>query len=343
MAIFEQLWAIARNTYLESVRQPVVLVIISLGILLTILCNPFAGWTMQDDQRMFVDIGLSTVFVSTALLAAFIATNAISREIDNRTVLTVISKPVPRPVFVLGKYLGVSITMLVSLAVLALVFMLVEVHGTMQTVRTPYHWPVILLGGSAILTSVAVGAWMNFLYGKNFAASCITIAIPLLLLAYAASLFFDGHWVAVPARTQFEGEIWKSLGMLALATMVLNAVAIAASTRLGQVLTLTVVLGTLLLGLLSDWFFGRTAARLADEFARLGDASPSLQDRALYWTCETLASIVPNFQVFWTTDALTQKKSIPLDYALYALPYSALLVIAFLALATALFQRREVG
>ena len=122
MAIFEQLWAIARNTYLESVRQPVVLVILSIGILLTIMSNPLAGWTMQDDQRMFVDIGLSTVFISTALLAAFIATNAISREIDNRTVLTVISKPVPRPVFVVGKYIGVSITMLVSLAVLALVF-----------------------------------------------------------------------------------------------------------------------------------------------------------------------------------------------------------------------------
>ncbi|MSR40821.1 MAG: ABC transporter permease [Phycisphaerales bacterium] len=343
MATFEQLWAIARNTYLESVRQPVVLVILTLGIMLTIMSNPFAGWTMQDDQRMFVDLGLSTVFISTALLAAFIATNAISREIENRTVLTVISKPVPRPVFVVGKYIGVSITMLVSLAVLALVFMLVEVHGTMQTVRTPFHLPVLILGGSAILVSVVVGAWMNFLYGKNFAASCITIAIPLLLLAYVGSLFFDAEWASVPASTQFEGEIWKSLGLLALATMVLNAVAIAASTRLGHVLTLSVVLGTLLLGLLSDWFFGRTTARLADEFARLGDVTPPLQDRMLYWTCETLSSIVPNFQIFWTTDALTQKKSIPLDYILYAVPYSALLVIGLLALATALFQRREVG
>ncbi len=343
MAIFEQLWAIARNTYLESVRQPVVLVILSIGILLTIMSNPLAGWTMQDDQRMFVDIGLSTVFISTALLAAFIATNAISREIDNRTVLTVISKPVPRPVFVVGKYIGVSITMLVSLAVLALVFMLVEVHGTIQTVRTPFHMPVIIMGGSALLISVAVGAWMNFLYGKNFAASCILIAIPLLLIAYTGSLFFTGDWEQVAPATQFEPEIWKSLGLLALATMVLNAVAIAASTRLGQVLTLTVVLGTLLLGLLSDWFFGRTVARLTDEFARLGTITPPMGDRILYWTCETLASVVPNFQVFWMTDALTQKKAIPLEYILYAVPYSALLVIALLALAVALFQRREVG
>ena len=155
MSFFEQLLAIARNTFLESIRQPIVL-IVCVGMFFVFgLAAP----------RMFVDIGLSTVFLATTVLAAFIATNVLAREIENRTVLTVISKPVPRPVFVVGKFLGVSVAMLVALLYLGLVFMLVEVHGTLQTARDPLHIPVIVFGTGAMLVSIAVGAWMNFFYG----------------------------------------------------------------------------------------------------------------------------------------------------------------------------------
>jgi hypothetical protein len=47
--------------------------------------------------------------------------------------------------------------------------------------------------------------------------------------------------------------------------------------------------------------------------------------------------------VFWLSDALTQKKSIPLDYIAFAVPYTLAMVAALLSLASALFQRREVG
>jgi len=162
MSLLEQLFAIARNTLLESIRQPIVLVVCAAATILVVMSNPFSAWTMQDDQRMFVDIGLSTVFLSTAVLASFIATNVITREIDNRTVLTVVSKPVPRPVFVVGKFLGVSGAMVVAFLYLSLVFMLVEVHGTLQTARDPLHMPVILFGSAAVLGAVGLGAWMNY-------------------------------------------------------------------------------------------------------------------------------------------------------------------------------------
>ena len=93
MTFLEQLWAIARNTFRECVRQPVVLVVLTAGVLLIVLSIPFSGFTLMDDQRMFIDIALSTIFVAGTILAAFLATSAIAREIDNRTVLTVVSKP----------------------------------------------------------------------------------------------------------------------------------------------------------------------------------------------------------------------------------------------------------
>jgi hypothetical protein len=256
----------------------------------------------------------------------------ITREIDNRTVLTVVSKPVPRPIFVVGKFVGVSGAMLLAFAYLSLVFMLVEVHGTLQTARDPLHIPVILFGSTAIAGAVGVGAWMNFFYGRSFASWTVALAIPMLGLAYLLSLFFDAEWNSVELSRQFEPEIWKALLLMALATMVLNAVAIAASTRLGQVLTLVVVIGVFVLGLLSDWMIGRALVEAA--------ATDGGLRRMLLEGCR---AALPNFQVFWLSDALTQKKAIPGEYIAFAVPYALAVVTGLLALATALFQRREVG
>ncbi|MFM9168945.1 MAG: ABC transporter permease, partial [Phycisphaerales bacterium] len=88
MDFLTQLWAIARNTALECLRQPVVLAVMVAGTLLVVMSIPFSGFTLMDDQRMFIDLGLSTVFVCGTLLAAFLATSALSREIEVRTALT---------------------------------------------------------------------------------------------------------------------------------------------------------------------------------------------------------------------------------------------------------------
>ena len=337
MSLLEQLLAIARNTLLESIRQPIVLVVCAAATILVVMSNPFSAWTMQDDQRMFVDIGLSTVFLATAVLASFIATNVITREIDNRTVLTVVSKPVPRPVFVVGKFLGVSGAMLIAFLYLSLVFMLVEVHGTLQTARDPLHMPVIVFGTTALVGAIGLGAWMNYFYGRSFASWTIVAALPMLGLAYLLSLFFDAEWNSVELAKQFEPEIWKALFLMALATMVLNAVAIAASTRLGQVLTLVVVVGVFVTGLLSDWMLGRTLSNMALE------GTLSAGEQVKWGLLSACRAALPNFQIFWLSDALTQKKAIPGEYIAFVVPYALALVTGLLALATALFQRREVG
>jgi ABC-2 type transport system permease protein len=345
MSFLEQLLAIARNTFLESIRQPVVLVVCVAATILIVLSNPFSAWTMQDDQRMFVDIGLSTVFLSTAILASFIATNVLSREIENRTVLTVVSKPVPRPVFIVGKFLGVSLSMGLALAYLGLIFSMVEVHGTLQTVRDPLHLPVIVFGLGALIAAVLAGSWMNYFYGRSFAAWTLSLAVPFLGLAYLLCLFFDAEWNSVPLTAQFELEIWKALLLMSFATLVLNAVAIAASTRLGQVLTLTIVVGIFVLGLLSDWMLGRaltdsTAAIAAAAEAGTAVTTGQRSEWAFFAFCR---AALPNFQVFWLSDALTQKQPIPADYIGFAIPYTLALVTGLLSVATMLFQRREVG
>ena len=73
------------------------LVVLAAAVLLIVMSNPLSAFTMEDDQRMLVDMGMATVFLGGALLSAFIATSVLTREVENRTALTVISKPVGRP------------------------------------------------------------------------------------------------------------------------------------------------------------------------------------------------------------------------------------------------------
>lgn len=358
MTAFEQLLAIARNTLFESIRQPIVLVVAGIATLLIILSNPLAAYTLEDDQRMFVDIALSTIFIASTVVAAFIATNVLSREIDNKTVLTVVSKPVARPTFVVGKYLGVVLSLLLVVLYLSFAFMLVEMHGVLKTVRTPIHQPVLVFGTLAALFGVGGATWANYFYGKSFASSALILTTPLAALAYVLAILFGPDWTPNTAQqifsgvhteiyssgttAVFKGQLWIAIGMMTLGVLILASIALAASTRLGQVLTLCVTLGVLITGLLSDWLFARKIA----ELGRIATVTPdqfTFAESSQLLTMKVLYAIVPNFQIFWLADAVNQDRDIPLAYINQTLPYGVCMIGASLCVAVALFQRREVG
>lgn len=353
MSLIEQLFAIIRNTFQESIRQPVLLVVAIAGTLFIVLSNPFATFTLESDQAMFIDIGLSSVFLAGVIGSAFVATNVLTREIENRTVLTVVSKPVPRPLFVIGKFLGVAISILVLMIYLILTFLLVEIHGSLETAASKYHMPVIIFGVSGLVLAIGAGVWCNYFYGWAFGATTLVILVPTTALVYLLCLVFDRNWQTQSIATEFNGQLWIACSMLFMAILVLCAIAIAASTRLGQVLTLVVTCGFFVLGLLSDWLFGRTATRLAENGSITEvDPTTGVETTTLaldgiqkleYWGFSLAHAIVPNFQVFWLTDAVNQGSAIPAAYIGETLLYGGLLVAAALSIAVILFQRREVG
>jgi len=375
-----QTLAIIRNTFFESIRQPIMLVILVSATLGVIFSNLLAGFTMEDDQRMMVDLGLSTVFLCGALLAAFIATNVLNREIENRTVLTVLAKPVSRPLFVVGKFLGVAGALAVATIYMGCVFLLVEMHGVLQTVRDPIHQPVLVFGIGAGVLGLAVGVWCNYFYGTVFSSTVIAVTTPLAALAYVLCLMFDHDFSLQPIGTSFNGQLLVALTAVTMAVLVLTAIAIAASTRLGQVMTLCVTLGVFLMGMLSDWFFGRQIARvnslwlerastlglteMASETRTIELATGEIEHVQVALEVPTVPltqmadgwaerlehaaylagyAILPNFQSFWFSDALTQGHLIPAGMLGQVLLYGLFYIVVAMSLAVILFQRREVG
>jgi hypothetical protein len=322
----QKLFAIAANTCLETIRQPIygVLMWVSAGLL---MINPtLAGFSLESgsDIKIMQDVGLSTLLLYGLLASAFSATSVITREIETFTVLTVVSKPVSRPLFLVGKYLGVAATVLIGYYFLCLVFLMTVRHGVMETATSKYDQPVLVFSGLALGISLIAATFGNYVYGWNFSTALTAWVVPLGTIAFLVVLFLDKQWaLQLPTKDFGNLQIPYALLCAFLAVLILTAVAVALSTRFSQVMTLVLCAGIFLLGLLSDYYFGRQA----------GD---SLLHALLY-------AVVPNFQLFWMGDALTQEQPISGAHVARVAGYAGVYICAVLAIGVALFQTREVG
>jgi ABC-type transport system involved in multi-copper enzyme maturation permease subunit len=260
-----QLLTIARNTFVESIRQPIFFVLVMICGVLQLLNTWGTGFAMgytesgevSGDNKLLFDVGLATVFVCGTLLAAFVATAVVSREIENKTVLTVVSKPVGRPSLIVGKYLGVAGSMIIAIVPM-LIFLLMGLrHGVMSTASDDLDMPVITFTFIALAVAMLTAAWCNFFYGWYFSQTCMLLLAPGMVVAYLGVLLINKTWHFQHIQDDFKPQITFASYALTLALLVLTAVATAVSTRLGQVMTIVVCAGVFVFGLLTNYFIGR--------------------------------------------------------------------------------------
>lgn len=260
-----QTLTIARNTFIESIRQPILFVLVLISGVAQLFNTWSTGFAMgytesgevSGDNKLLFDVGLATVLVCGMLLAAFLATAVISREIENKTVLTVVSKPVARPTVILGKYLGVAGAILIAVVTM-LIFLLMGIrHEVMSTAADDIDGPVVLFTFIAFAVAFGVAVWCNFFYGWYFSQTCMLILMPAMVVAYFLVLLVSKKWHLQPITADFKPQITFACTAVAMAILVLTAVATAVSTRLGQVMTIMVCAGVFVFGLLTNYFIGR--------------------------------------------------------------------------------------
>ena len=322
--MFTKLWGIIGNSFTETIRQPIYGVLLLVTAFLLPFCAAISGYTMEDDNKFLKDLGLSTLLLTGLFLSAFSAAGVLSREIDNKTVLTVISKPVGRPLFILGKFLGLAGALAVAYYLCGIVFLLVMRHGVMERASQHLDMPVILFGISAIAVTVVVAAFCNYLYDMQFASTSVALAVPLMTVALVLVCFINNEWEIQQFGKDFiDGQIVGAAALVFAMVMIATAVAVAASTRFGRVMTLVTCAAVMLIGLASDWFFGQ-------------HMESHLPARLAYW-------LSPNLGFLWVTDALTAENRLTLGYVGLATGYAALIVASWLLIGIALFQKREVG
>jgi ABC-type transport system involved in multi-copper enzyme maturation permease subunit len=201
-----QLAAIARNTLLQTFRQPLygIIVIVTLGGMA--LAPSLTGWTLDDDNKLLRDIGLSTLLIQGLFLAAFAASSVIDSEIEDRTVLTVVAKPVTRGVFVLGKYLGVLGAIVAAYYLAGIAFYMAMRHGVLQSASEEPDMTVIVLGPCLMVALAIVATVLNYLYEWRFLPTLVSLALPFATIATAVLLVMDRDWKLAAYETTQEIE-----------------------------------------------------------------------------------------------------------------------------------------
>ena len=114
----QTIFTIARNTFRESVRDRILYNLVLFVLLITAAAIFLGELTGGKEDRTIVNFGLSAMLLFGAFIAIFVGVALVSKEIEKRTVYAIFSKPVTRGEFIVGKYLGLCLTLLVNVLVM---------------------------------------------------------------------------------------------------------------------------------------------------------------------------------------------------------------------------------
>lgn len=262
--------AIARNTFTELVRQKVFFFLLIFALLIIGNSAFMAKFSFQEQFQMLKDISLGAMSVFTSLIAILATANFLPKDMEDRTIYTLLSKPVPRYRYLLGKLLGIIALLGVATLLMSLLFLAtlwLRERTVLAETRTQ------LEGASAEEINLAVKEVTNATFNANLLPGIVIIFIKSTLLAsltlflstfatssiftiiMAAALYFIGHLQATAREYWLSGvnvEWWSRLlpALLALLFPDLQAFNLTDDIIAGTAVPVALFLNTAGLGIL---------------------------------------------------------------------------------------------
>ncbi|MGN6506070.1 MAG: ABC transporter permease subunit [Tepidisphaeraceae bacterium] len=117
-------WVITRHTFFEAISQPIYSLLLGLGAAILVIFMFLPFFTLGEDTVMFKSVGLDIILLLVLLTTLFATSRCIHEEIEDRTMLTLMSKPVSRLEVLLGKYLGLSLSAALGVGLLGILLCL---------------------------------------------------------------------------------------------------------------------------------------------------------------------------------------------------------------------------
>ena len=107
-------FVIVRHTFREAIVQPIYSLLLALGAAILIIFSMLPFFTLGEDTTMFKSVGLDIVLILILIATLFSTSKSIYEEIEDRTMLTLMSKPVAKWEVLFGKYLGIALSALLA-------------------------------------------------------------------------------------------------------------------------------------------------------------------------------------------------------------------------------------
>jgi Cu-processing system permease protein len=174
-------FVIASNTIKEIIRDRVLYGLILFAAILVLVGLLLGGLSFDEQSRIITDLGLVAVEIGCCMLAIFVGSTLVWREIEKQTVLLLISKPMTRSQFLLGKFIGLG-------AVLILVDILISVFlALMCKIYGDVHWYQFFVSQLGILLESLLLLSVSLFFG--------VFCRPTLTILFSLSAWIVGHGI----------------------------------------------------------------------------------------------------------------------------------------------------
>ncbi|MEE8450942.1 MAG: ABC transporter permease subunit [Thermoguttaceae bacterium] len=207
--------AIARTTTKEALSQPLFYVVLAIGLFALILF-PFIPYnTFGEDIKMVKDTGLTLIMVLSIFLALWTASVSIADEIEGRTALTLLSKPITRRSFILGKFLGIAGPVAILFIVLGSLFLATVSYKVAYDARESGQPAPTREQCAYEMKEIVPGLVLAFLEAMVLTSISVAISTRLPMtanLVICMSVYVLGH--LVPMLTQADPEQLEIVGFV---------------------------------------------------------------------------------------------------------------------------------
>ena len=173
---------IALNTYRETVRDKVLYNLVLFALLMILSSFILAKISVYQEIKIIKDLGLASISIFGMVIAIFIGIGLVSKEIDKRTLYSLLPKPISRVQFLLGKYFGLCLTLFVNVAIMTaglytLLFVMAEPFepSLLKAVYLIYVKLAVLVGVALLFStfssSILAGLFTGFIYVAGYFSS----------------------------------------------------------------------------------------------------------------------------------------------------------------------------
>jgi len=171
-----RIWTLASNTLREAIRSKLLYTLLGFAIALILLAIALSQLSYIDSDRILQNFGFASMRLFSVAIAIFVGVNLIHKEVDRRTVYTILSKPLSRSEFLLGKYFGLLATIWLQLGIMVVFFV-----------------------GTSMVTGASLEASHAAVIALLAVELALVVAIATLFSAFTtpllASFFSVGVWV----------------------------------------------------------------------------------------------------------------------------------------------------
>ncbi|MFN9672750.1 MAG: ABC transporter permease, partial [Microcystis sp.] len=173
-----RIWAIAANGFREVIRDRILYFIGFFALLMAFAWRLLPEIAVGTHEKIFLDLGLAAIGLLGVIVAVFVGTGLINKEIDKKTILVLIPKPLSRAEFILGKHLGLSGVLVVMLGVMLVIYLLMLLGMKVSFQALPLIVSVFYLGLELILIAAVAIAFGVFT--SSILATLMTFGVYLM-------------------------------------------------------------------------------------------------------------------------------------------------------------------